>query len=465
MVQLRDRIRKVLNGSNGWTEIRYHKKASNVLGILKGEVSEMSSKKYEGAAVRSLVEGVWGFASTSDLSEAGLQKAVKQAQDMAKELAVVKKQKIKIASTDRLARGDYIVDGFDELENRTWDEKFELVRNSEEKLRHASKLLESAAATYAEVFEEKIILTSDGADAHMKLVRPEFRLVAVAADGSKRTRGYESIGVTGGWNCLFRNRKLDELLASTSQQAVDLLKAPPSHGGRAKVILSPAMVGLLCHEAIGHTVEADFVLSGSVAADHLGKTVASSLVTLCDSGASEYVDGAGGTILVDDEGILTQRTEIIKDGKLVSFLHNRESAAHFGVAPTGNARAWEFSDEPLIRMRNTYIKPGNDKLEDMIAGIEDGYFVDGPEGGQADATGEFMFGASRVRRIKNGKLGEFVQNVTVSGQAFEVLKTVDAVSRDFKWDLGAGHCGKGQPAKVDAGGPYIRCELLLGGRQ
>ena len=163
--------------------------------------------------------------------------------------------------------------------------------------------------------------------------------------------------------------------------------------------------------------------------------------------------------------MLARRVDIIKDGKLVNYLHNRETAAHFGVEPGGNARAWEYTDEPLIRMRNTFIQPGQDDLNEMIAGIKDGFFIDGPEGGQADATAEFMFGASKVRKIRNGKLAEHVQKITVSGQAFDVLKTVDAVSKDFQWDLGAGHCGKGQPAKVDAGGPYIRCEVLIGGAQ
>jgi TldD protein len=116
-------------------------------------------------------------------------------------------------------------------------------------------------------------------------------------------------------------------------------------------------------------------------------------------------------------------------------------------------------------MRNTFIQPGTSDLGEMIADIKEGFFIDGPEGGQADATGEFMFGASKVRRIRNGKLAEPVQNVTVAGQAFEVLKSVDAVSKDFQWDLGAGHCGKGQPAKVDAGGPYLRCEVVIGGKQ
>ncbi len=132
---------------------------------------------------------------------------------------------------------------------------------------------------------------------------------------------------------------------------------------------------------------------------------------------------------------------------------------------TGNARAWEFSDEPLIRMRNTYVEPGDASLEEMIAGLEDGYLLEGPQGGQADATGEFMFGVQKATRIRQGRREGIVRGVTISGIAFDVLKTVDAVSQEFAWDLGAGYCGKFQPAKVDAGGPYLRCQAVLGGRQ
>jgi TldD protein len=188
-------------------------------------------------------------------------------------------------------------------------------------------------------------------------------------------------------------------------------------------------------------------------------------VTLCDGGTVENNADAGGALLVDDEGVATQTTEIIKNGILSSYLHNRESAAHFGVAPTGSARAWLYHDEPLIRMRNTYLRPGGQSLEEIIASTESGYLVDNPLGGQADATGEFMFGAQRVTRIEKGKLTEMYRGATISGQAFNVLSTVDAVSREFKMDLGGGYCGKGQPAKVDAGGPFIRCKATIGGMQ
>ena len=116
-------------------------------------------------------------------------------------------------------------------------------------------------------------------------------------------------------------------------------------------------------------------------------------------------------------------------------------------------------------MRNTYIEPGETTLEEMIASTEDGYLLEGPRNGQADATAEFMFGVTTARRIRDGRLGELVKGVTVTGNAFEVLRSVDAVSSEFRWDLGSEHCGKGQPAKVDAGGPYIRCRAILGGEQ
>ena len=116
-------------------------------------------------------------------------------------------------------------------------------------------------------------------------------------------------------------------------------------------------------------------------------------------------------------------------------------------------------------MRNTYLAPGQTPLEQMIAELNDGYLVEGASSGQADSNGEFMFGCSHVWHIKKGKKVALMREATLSGIAFDVLQTVDAVSQEFRWDLGTGYCGKGQPAKVDAGGPFIRCLINIGGRE
>jgi len=457
-------LEDVARGYDGFVELRYHNKVFRSLLVSQGRVEKSTVRHRKGVGVRVLVDGTWGFASTSDCTAGAIRSAVETASASAKASAGYRKVKIPELPAGGLAVGEFAEPGVDEILAKPMAEKLQLAIDTEAAARSASSLIPTASCGYNEIYSEKAIVTTDGASAAFKLIRPEFRVRIVAERDGSLSSGYESIGVTGGWECLFRD-PAQVLVDKAARTAVDLLDATIPEGGKSTVILSPSIVGLMVHEAVGHTVEADFVLSGSVAAGKIGKRVASDLVTLCDSGRSEFAGGAGGCIPVDDEGVFAGETVIIKDGMLNSYLHNRESAAHYGVAPTGNARAWEYADQPLIRMRNTYIRPGNQTLEEIIASTEDGYLLDGPRNGQADATGEFMFGVQRAYRIKNGKIGELHRGVTLSGKAFDVLQTVDAVSNEFLWDLGSGHCGKGQPAKVDAGGPYIRCQAMLGGQQ
>lgn len=148
---------------------------------------------------------------------------------------------------------------------------------------------------------------------------------------------------------------------------------------------------------------------------------------------------------------------------LKSYMHNKQSARHFGVKPMGNARAYQYSDEPLIRMRNTAIIPGTSKLADMIASIEDGYYLIRSSNGQADTTSEFMFGVPLGYEIKNGKLGRAIKDTTISGVAFDVLQNVTMVSDDMTWDC-SGMCGKKQMIPVGMGGPAIKTKVNIGGK-
>ncbi len=448
-----------------WAEARYHRRNSQSLSVQKGLVKQAKSNLTSGVGIRVFIDGAWGFSSTSDLNLQALEKALKQAIECAKSLSQLKKSNLKNLPETKLARGEFKIPGYETLKNMPLEQKLHAVLKAEELTRNNSALIHSATCVYNEIFEDKIVVTTDGANASSQLARNEFKIGAIASKDGEMAESHESVGRTGSWECLFSRTTLNEMSDSAAKLAVDLLSAPKIPGGNTVLILSPAMVGLLSHEAIGHTVEADFVLSGSVAQGKLGTLVASPLITLSDSGIVAGVEHSGGELLVDDEGVLTTKTVIIKNGILSSYLHNRESAAIYGVEPTGNGRAWLYSDEPLIRMRNTYIEPGTQTLEEIISSTKEGYLVDCPLGGQADATGEFMFGAQKVTKIENGKLTKMFRGATISGQAFEVLSTVDAVSREFLLDLGSGYCGKGQPAKVDAGGPYIRCRATIGGVQ
>jgi TldD protein len=160
--------------------------------------------------------------------------------------------------------------------------------------------------------------------------------------------------------------------------------------GIQTVILDSDLAGILAHEAGGHTVEADFVQTGSVGGPMFGKQVASEKVSLGDIAHTAFGKLAPVPVFVDDEGTPAQDQMLIENGILTGYMHNKESAHKFGHEANGNARAYDFSDEPLIRMRNTCILPGTDKLEEMIASVEDGYFMTDMNNGQADSTGEFI---------------------------------------------------------------------------
>ncbi len=464
-MSMKDILQHLIQRQPGYLELRWHKRTSNSFLATKGRVDVANHSITEGVGVRALINGAWGFAATSDISEAAIKRAIEQANANATLLAKARGAHAMELRKGKLSTKDFIGEGFAELQGMSIADKLGKVIDLEHQLAKSSSRMHTARARYTEYLEEKAIVTSDGASCSMKIAQPELSLSAIAEKDGQRATGSRGAGVSGGWTCLFKHPTLDHVVDEIARTTVDLLDAKYPEGGRKKVIMAPAVVGLLCHEAIGHTVEADFVKAGSIAAGKIGQMVASPLVTMADSGTENIAGYAVGNLPFDDEGIETENTVIIKDGKLASYLHNRETAAEFNVAPTGNARAWLFSDEPLIRMRNTYIVPGTSKLADMISSLDDGYLIEGAGSGQADSNGEFMFGCSHVWEIKNGKKTRLLREATLSGIAFDVLKTVDAVSSEFQWDLGTGHCGKGQPAKVDAGGPYVRCEINIGGRQ
>ncbi|HOX93017.1 MAG TPA: TldD/PmbA family protein, partial [Spirochaetales bacterium] len=191
--------------------------------------------------------------------------------------------------------------------------------------------------------------------------------------------------------------------------------------------------------------------------------VASPLVTLTDFAHTALGQQCPVPLWIDDEGTEARDAVLIEKGILKSYMHNKESAARMGHELTGNARAYGFYDEPLIRMRNTAILPGTDKLEDMIASVQDGYYLTNFSNGQADSTSEFMFGVVYGYEIHGGKLGKAIRDCTISGVAFDMLKTVSMVGNQMSWSSG-GMCGKKQSIPVGMGGPALRCRITIGGR-
>lgn len=462
-----DDLRNLLEQAKGasYAEVRYHSRLLNEIRISNGELERIRSVVNGGTGIRVLVDGCWGFSSTSETRKQSLADTMHAAISSASLLSKGKQRKVEKLADANLAVGTFKPTINGKLEDYTIEDKVKLVKNSEAYARKYSSKIKSASCTYRETIDHKIILNTDGASVELFDSKPEFSISAVAAESGNNVTASEGIGITGGWKDLFSSRSATDMAKQVAQRAIKLLKAKQPKGEKTTIILDPGMVGLISHEAIGHTVEADFVLSGSIVKDKLGQKVASDLVTLVDSGPSQIQNCAAGTIFVDDEGVVAKRTAIIENGILSSFLHNRESASILNAEPTGNARAFEYDNEPLIRMRNTYIEPRDYTYDEIIKETKHGYLIKGARNGQADANGEFMFGSQEAYLIEKGEIKQLLKGASISGRAFDVMMSVDAVGKDFKYDIGTGYCGKYQPMKVDGGGPHIRCTAIIGGLQ
>jgi TldD protein len=376
----------------------------------------------------------------------------------AKNLSQSLKEKIILAPAKPVT-GSFINQGKDPFKNHSIEEIVDLVVRTDKMVRDADEKIKGSIVRVNLPENHRMILNSDGTDVEIQETRPDFIVRATAVEGSKMTSFYEGGGLTGGWE-IFERYSPDSTVEKAVTIATGLLDAPLAKGGKHTVIMEPAVVGLICHEAIGHTVEADIVHSGSAAKGTIGKQVASEHVTMVDSGLEE---GAGGWLAVDDAGVAGQKTTIIDKGIMKSYLHSRSSAATYNVEPTGNERAFEYHVEPIIRMRNTYLTPGSFSRDELIEDIKHGYLLASPGGGQADSTAEFMFGVEEAYEIKNGEVLGLVRNVTITGNAYEVLSSVDGVGKDWKLDMGWGYCGKGQLARVDGGGGLTRATALVAG--
>ena len=446
----------------GHTELRIQRNANRGVGLLKGNIVRNSSSENSGLSARIYQGGFWGFASGAEYDEKSISAAIDAANRNAKFLTSRLGSPKSPFKTLKAGRSSTKRTKIIELQQSVF---LEFAKETDAYIDSKYPGLISRSVSVNSEYIEKSFVTSDGSDGYSLIPRTFLycNMTAEAPDKSP-IEIYECFGGPGFFTDQFSEPKL--LFSKIDQLYEKLMKKREgvfARAGVCDVILDAKLAGILAHEAIGHTVEADLVLGGSVAGPFYQKPVASELINLTDFANTAFGNETPQPIYTDDEGTIAKDAVIIKDGVLTGFMHNRESAAHFGHEPTGNARAYAFSDEPLIRMRNTAIIPGSSKLNDMIASIDDGYYLIQWNNGQADLTSEFMFGVVEGYEIKKGKIERAIRDTTISGVAFDVLKTVTMLSGDMDWSSN-GTCGKKQPMPTGMGGPAVKCRVNIGGR-
>lgn len=446
---------------SSYTELRRQENTGLSIGFLQGDNTTNTKGSSGGVCARVYQNGSWGFASCPELTPEGIKFVISTATNNATFLDQKEdKGKEPLPSIVYNAHQDYSTT----KPRLTQHQLVEFMKEIDQYIADHYPQLASRRVSLNCSDQKKNLITSDGSSAYSLIPQSFIGINLTVEKKGEPISLSEIYGGRGQFEDVFSTptalfSEIDRLVEHLMHKQDGIFATP----GWKTCILASEMAGILAHEAIGHTAEADLVLGGSVAGPYLNKEVASPLVTLVDFAHTSLGETCPLPVMVDDEGTKAEDCVLIKQGILKGFMHNKESAHHFNVLPTGNARANNYVDEPLIRMRNTAILPGNDDLEEMIASVDDGFYLLRTSNGQADATSEFMFGVTLGYEIKNGRLGRAIKDTTVSGVAFTMLKTVSMVSKSFKW-LSGGMCGKKQSISVGLGGPALKCELKIGGR-
>ncbi len=443
------------------TVLRGHENRNRRVVLLKGNLVQNARSESAGINARVNNRGTFGFASIAEYTPEAAEKVIRAATENALFLGRHSGRDMILPPSP--CKGTVPLNG--QITDAEQKLAIELCQTLDRYISEKYPDLSSRTVVYTEDSQDRIVYTSDACDGH--LVTPRCYVYVMMSAETKKGVPVELFKAFGGYGSFFDHftspEKLYPGIDELYKKLMDKKEGIYADAGYKTVVLGGMMGGMLAHEAVGHTVEADLVRGGSVAGPNLHKRVASEMVTMVDFAHTYEGNPAPLPVYLDDEGVRAVDDVLIKDGILTGYMNDRESAAEYGMTPTGNARGWTFSDEPLIRMRNTCILPGKHSVEDLIASVDDGYYLIDSGNGQADLTGEFMFGVTCGYEIKNGKLGRALLDTTVTGVAFDMLKTVDMVSDKVEWSS-SGFCGKKQPMAVGMGGPHMRCKIMIGGR-
>ena len=496
----------VISEGARFADIRLEKGYATTLELRDGVFREMSYGIDEGVGVRVLYKNSWGFSSSNELSKPRIKAAFEDALRVGRALSLSKSESEKLESEK--SESEKLESEKSELEKKreeeavkmagakprsdhfklkpkinpedvSVEEKKRLVKAAYKAATQHSPLVKSVSILYLDGYEEKTYADSEGCFVVTEMPAVFLRVRVVAKKGSVLQEGVESVGAVAGFEVVAEEGEAAKGVAAegnpevvgvkAADKAVRLLDAEQPPAGEFPVIMDSKLTGVFMHEALGHAAEADHVLCGeSILKDKLGEQVAYEGLTVADD---PTVAGSHGYYKYDDEGLRARRTEIIKNGVLVSYLHTRETAGRLEATPTANARAADYSEVPLVRMSNTVVEAGSRagagrgwSFEEMLEGVRFGIYAKGMRGGQVDTVrGEFQFSAEEAFLIEKGRLTKRLKNVSLSGRTLEVLKEIDAVGQEKKRGS-IGFCGKdGQEVPVSEFAPHVRVKRILVG--
>lgn len=441
-----------------YTDVRYEENRSVTISYQNKELRVLSTPTERGGHVRCYTNGGKAIHSFSRLKD--LEKGIAQCAADSVISGKHRKKKLSLVPAESL-QGQFLISP--EKDPRKWplEEKHELLKHYRDLLVGIPKVV-VVNGRYVEWYSHRWFVSSEGTSLSYDLLISNIGFQITAKDGNVVQMTILSVGGSDEYSKLLDR---DEEFLKRGRIAAELTKADQLPAGNFPVILDPEEAGVFIHEAFGHLSEADGLQDNPafLARLQIGEEIGTRILSVTDDGT---IYGVPGWHKVDDEGVKTRRTELIKDGVLVGRMHSRETAAEFAEPLSGNMRAVGPEHTPIVRMSNIFIENGTSSFEDMVSSIDHGYYLIGAKGGQTSGD-QFTFGAQYGYEIKEGKLGRLVRDINMSGQLFETLANISMIGNDLKF-AERGGCGKGSPPQLNAksgkGAPHIKIErVTLGG--
>lgn len=457
--ELRKVLATALEKGGDYVDLFFEHTFNNYVGLQDGAVNRCNSNIDFGMGVRVLNGDQTGYAYVENIT---LPEMLKAARTAARIANGTRKERVADLVEKSVSKSFYsVVTPWEEI---ILKDKIPFLQKLNDKIFSMDKRVSKVMASANDSTSHILFCNSAGVMYYDYRPMATLGAVCIMEENGKIENNYAARAYRKGFEFLS-----DDVIYTIAREAVDgaaiMFKAVKPKGGEMPVVMGAGGSGILLHEAIGHAFEADFNRKNvSIFSDKLHKKVCNKHISVVDDGTVPF---NRGSINIDDEGNFGQRTYIVKDGILTSYLHDRISAKHYGIKPTGNGRRESFRNMPIPRMRCTYMENGDAGESDIIASVKNGIFVDKFTNGQVQiGAGDFTFFVKSGYLIENGKLTQPIKDINIIGNGPKALADITMVGNNLQLDNGTWTCGKdGQGCPVTQGMPSaLVSKLTVGGK-
>jgi TldD protein len=464
-------IRKAEELGAEFVEARFDDFFIREILVEKKVVKDVKTLRRTGMGLYTYYRGATGYSFTVDLSKKAIEEAAARSVNIAKASSATARTKVEPGETAPSKSKKLRLEVKKHPKDFPLSFKKDMILRAVEASEEHGKHIASITGKYGELYGEKIFINSAGTEVSWSPIVLDLKIQVVSKKADVLVDGADGFGGSFGLEAFDVSEHSPETLGENAGKwAAEKLEAKPAPPGKHRALCENLLVGVLAHESFGHLTEADLVVSGmSPLTGKLGEQLGSENTTIIDEGTPDPEKYNGFWIPFDDQGVKTTKVVIMDKGKLVRYLHSRETATLMKDSSTGNARAVNYNFPPIVRMRNTYFATGDLSLEEALELLDTGIYAIRMAGGQAGADGTFMFKALRGYYVEHGKIKHPLREVTLMGSILTFLQNVEGATKELVIQSSYfGGCGKGEqwPLPVGFGGPHLLIrEVQFGGEK